>query len=221
MIMFDLDGTLVDSARDLHASVNDMLQVLGEPARPLENVKVWIGNGIDRLIHRSLTNSVEGEVELPLFEKARNAFNQAYDRNNGVYATIYPGVIDTLNNLKNARIPLCCVTNKDERFTLSLLDRTGLADYFDLVVAGDTLENRKPHPQPLLYAAQQQSVNPADCVMVGDSMSDLKAGRASGFRVYCISYGYSQGVVFDQLPIASQPDGIIDDLTQLPFCQPD
>ena len=165
--MFDLDGTLVDSARDLHASVNDMLQVLGEPARPLENVKVWIGNGIDRLIHRSLTNSVEGEVELPLFEKARNAFNQAYDRNNGVYATIYPGVIDTLNNLKNARIPLCCVTNKDERFTLSLLDRTGLADYFDLVVAGDTLENRKPHPQPLLYAAQQQSANPADCVMVG------------------------------------------------------
>lgn len=215
--MFDLDGTLVDSARDLHASVNDMLKELGEPARPLESVKVWIGNGIDRLIHRSLTNSVEGEVDLPVFKEARNVFNHAYDRNNGAYATIYPGVIDALEYLKESAILQSCVTNKDERFTLSLLDRTGLSDYFDLVVAGDTLENRKPHPQPLLYAAEQQSCKPADCVMVGDSLSDLAAGRAAGFKVYCVNYGYSQGVVFSQLPAESRPDGILDNLTQLPF----
>lgn len=221
MVLYDLDGTLVDSARDLHASVNDMLSEMGEASRPLESVKNWIGNGIDRLIHRSLTNSVEGEVEQTVFLQARAAFDRAYDVNNGVYATIYPGVIDALENLKSTGIPQSCVTNKDERFTLSLLARTDLAKYFNLVVAGDTLENRKPHPQPLLYAAAQQAFDPTDCVMVGDSMSDLKAGKTAGFRVYCVRYGYSQGVDFDRLPADSRPDGIIDKLTELPFFQCD
>lgn len=220
MVLFDLDGTLVDSAQDLHASVNDMLVEIGRQPEPLDKVKIWIGNGIDRLVHRSLTGSMDGEVEAQQFQQARAGFNRAYDKNNGVYATVYPGVIDALDRLQNLNIPQSCVTNKDERFTLSLLERSGLAGYFDQVIAGDTLEHKKPHPEPLLYAAAQQGARPADCVMVGDSLSDLKAGKAAGFSVFCVTYGYSQGVVFEELPQDQQPDAIIDNLLQLPFCPP-
>ena len=219
LVLFDLDGTLIDSAKDLHASVNEMLVELERQPVPLPSVKIWIGNGIDRLVHRSLTGSMDGEVEPQVFVQARTIFNLAYDKNNGVYATIYPGVIDALNRLASLGIPQACVTNKDERFTHSLLERSGLAGYFDQVIAGDTLANKKPHPQPLLYAAAQQGAEPADCVMVGDSLSDLKAGKAAGFSVFCVTYGYNQGVEFDQLPLPQRPDGILDSLVQLPCCQ--
>lgn len=218
MVLFDLDGTLVDSAKDLHASVNDMLVELGREPKPLDDVKIWIGNGIDRLVHRSLTATMDGEAEPQQFAQAREIFNRAYDKNNGVYATIYPGVVEALDKLQSLNIPQSCVTNKDERFTHSLLTRCGLADYFDQVIAGDTLEHKKPHPQPLLYAAEQQGAKPAECIMVGDSLSDLKAGKAAGFCVYCVTYGYSQGVVFEQLPEVQQPDGIFDNLMLLPCC---
>lgn len=218
-MMVDLDGTLVDSVTDLHVSANDMLGKMGLAARPESAVRLWVGNGIDKLIHRCLTGEMDGEAEIETFLRARDFFDAAYEINNGVYSTLYEGVVNALDIAAQKNIRLGCVTNKDARFAHSLLQRQNLAGYFPLVIAGDTLAHKKPHPQPLLHAASVNGAKPSDCVLIGDSMSDLKAAKAAGFGIFCVSYGYSQGVSFADLQGDLKPDGIVDSMADLPFLQ--
>ncbi len=120
-------------------------------------------------------------------------------------------MFDALQQLQQGLPRLACVTNKDERFTIPLLDQLGLSAYFELVVSGDTTPRKKPDPMQLLHAAAQFAIEPADCLMVGDSSNDIKAARAAGFQVAAVPYGYNHGIDIRE----SQPDLVITNLVEL------
>jgi phosphoglycolate phosphatase len=212
MILIDVDGTLVDSVPDLAYCIDAMMERLGRTPRGEAAVRNWVGNGVERLVQRALTGQLEGEPDAADFEHALPIFLDLYRANTSGRSRLYPGVRDGLDYLRTAGYPLGCVTNKAAQFTLPLLADLGVRDYFGIVVAGDTLPVKKPDPAPLLHAARHFGVAPADALMVGDSVSDVKAARAAGFQIVCMSYGYNHGV---DIRTAS-PDAVIDALTELP-----
>ncbi len=193
LILFDLDGTLVDSAPDLAWCGDEMNRRLELPARGLVAGRRWVGNGIERFVKRMLTNDMWAEPENDLFETGLAMFKVLYAEHTCERSQLYDGVIEGLDKLNRAGIPLACVTNKAKLFTLKLLKAMALEHYFSPVVAGDTTARIKPDPLPLQYAAGVHRVDPADCMMVGDSSNDVKAARAAGFSVVCVPYGYNHG----------------------------
>jgi phosphoglycolate phosphatase len=124
---------------------------------------------------------------------------------------LYPGVSEGLALLRQRGYPLGCVTNKAAQFTEPLLESVGIRDAFEIVISGDTLPEKKPSPLPLLHAAEHFGVAPGDALMLGDSVSDVKAARAAGFGVICVSYGYNHG----QDIRGAGPDAVIDSFTEL------
>ncbi|SRR5690606_8813534 len=211
MILLDLDGTLVDSVPDLAYSVDAMLERLGLPKRGEAQVRHWVGNGVERLVRRALTGTMDGEPDAALYERALPLFMEIYAANTSARSVLYPGVREGLDYLRAAGYRLGCVTNKAGRFTEPVLRELRIRDYFELVVSGDTLSRKKPDPEPLLHAARYFEVGPGEALMVGDSVSDVKAARAAGFRVVCVSYGYNHGMDIR----AARPDAVIDSLVQL------
>jgi phosphoglycolate phosphatase len=210
-VLIDLDGTLVDSVPDLANAIDQMMLQLAMPARGVDAVTQWIGNGADRLVKRALVNSMEGEPSEALLQKALPLFEVAYAANNGKHGYLYDGVEVGLNYLKQQGYRLGCVTNKPIAFTLPLLEAMGIADFFDLTIGGDQVERIKPDPQPLLMAAEKLRVDPKQAVMLGDSVSDVMAARAAGMPIICVSYGYNHG----QDIRSHDPDAVIDSLAQL------
>lgn len=212
MILIDLDGTLIDSVPDLAFCVDAMMTELGLPARGEVAVRNWVGNGVERLVQRALCNDLDGQPDAALFERALPVFMRLYQENTSQRSCLYPGVREGLDLLQAQAYRLGCVTNKAERFTLPLLRDKDILDRFELVVSGDTLEKKKPDPMPLLYAAERFGVAPTDSLMVGDSRSDVKAARAAGFRIVCMTYGYNHGADIRE----EHPDVVLDRLDQLP-----
>ena len=192
-VMIDLDGTLLDTIPDLAAAANGMLAEMGRPALPEATIRNFVGKGINNLIERTLTNSIEGKPNADLFQQALPIYERNYRAVNGKHTTIYPGVQEGLDVLQAQGYPLACVTNKSERFTLPLLDYVKFSSYFKCVVAGDTLPQKKPDPEPLLHACKQLGVVPSEMLMIGDSMNDAQAARAAGCPVFCVTYGYNEG----------------------------
>jgi phosphoglycolate phosphatase len=194
LILFDLDGTLVDSAPDLSWCADEMMLQLDMPVRGIESVRRWVGNGIERLVKRTLTNDMNAEPDEILFMHGLSLFEKLYTENSYQRSKPYPGVIEGLDELISSEFMLACVTNKAGVFTHRVLEGLNLAKYFELVVSGDTTKEKKPHPLPLLYAADYFDLGPSDCLMVGDSSNDVKAARAAGFAITCVSYGYNHGL---------------------------
>lgn len=211
MILIDLDGTLVDSVPDLAYCVDAMMERLDRPAWGEEAVRNWVGNGVERLVRRALTGELDGEPSEADFERAYPIFLDLYGENTSKRSAPYPGVREGLEYLHAAGFPLGCVTNKAARFTEPLLQDLGLWDYFGIVVSGDSLPRKKPDPLPLLHAAEHFGAAPADSLMIGDSVSDVKAARAAGFGIVCMSYGYNHG----QDIRAAEPDAVIDSLAEI------
>lgn len=211
MILIDLDGTLVDSVPDLAYCVDTMLARLGRPAWGEDRVRDWVGNGVERLVRRSLIGRLEGEPPEADFERAYPLFLALYAENTSKRSRLYPGVREGLDRLKSAGYKLGCVTNKAARFTEPLLKELGVFDDFALVVSGDTLAKKKPDPEPLLHAAAHFGCQPSEALMIGDSVSDVKAARAAGFQIVCMSYGYNHGVDIRE----AEPDAVIDRLTEI------
>lgn len=211
MILIDVDGTLVDSVPDLAYCVDEMMDRLDMPRRGEAAVRQWVGNGVERLVRRALINQLDGEPDEALFEKAMPIFMDLYAENTSKRSCLYPGVEEGLAYLKQAGFRLGCVTNKAEQFTVPLLTDLGVIENFEIVVSGDTLPRKKPDPMPLLHAAEQLGVAPAESMMLGDSMSDVKAARAAGFQIICMSYGYNHGVDISE----SKPDAVIDSMAEL------
>lgn len=211
MVLIDVDGTLVDSVPDLAYCVDEMMDQLGLPRRGEDAVRQWVGNGVERLTRRALINQLEGEPDEVLFEKAMPIFMDLYAENTSKRSCLYPGVEEGIAYLKQAGYRLGCVTNKAEQFTVPLLTDLGIIDNFEIVVSGDTLPKKKPDPMPLLHAAEAMGVTPAESLMLGDSMSDVKAARAAGFQIVCMSYGYNHGVDIRD----SKPDAVIDSMSEL------
>ncbi len=211
MILIDLDGTLVDSVPDLAFCVDAMMARLGRPPWGESVVRNWVGNGVERLVRRALTGQLDGEPDEAEYQRAYPIFLELYAANTYGRSVVYPGVREGLDFLRRAGYPLGCVTNKAARFTEPLLDHLGLFDAFGIVISGDTLARRKPDPMPLLHAANHFGVAPADALMIGDSVSDVRAARAAGFRIICVSYGYNHGLDIR----VSDPDAVIDSMVEL------
>ncbi|MBK1617676.1 phosphoglycolate phosphatase [Lamprobacter modestohalophilus] len=211
MVLIDLDGTLVDSVPDLTFCVDEMMARLGRPPRGEPAVRQWVGNGVERLVVRALTGQLDGEPDAADFERALPIFLELYAENTATRSVLYPGVREGLDLLRARGYRLGCVTNKAGRFTEPLLKAVGIRDTFELVVSGDALPEKKPSPLPLLHAAKHFGVEPTAALMLGDSVSDVRAARAAGFGIICVSYGYNHG---DDIRTA-EPDAVIDALTEL------
>jgi phosphoglycolate phosphatase len=192
-VMIDLDGTLADTIPDLAEAANMMLRELDRPGLERELLRTFIGKGIPKLVERSLAGSLEGSVPAALLARALPIYERCYAEVNGKHTVIFPGVSEGLRTLRAMQLPLACVTNKAERFTLALLEHLQLARCFEQVIAGDTLPQKKPDPQPLLHACRGFGIAPADMLMIGDSVNDVEAARAAGCPVFCVSYGYNEG----------------------------
>jgi len=212
MVLIDVDGTLVDSVPDLAYCVDEMMKQLGLPLRGEASVRNWVGNGVERLVRRALTNSLDGEPEDDLFARAYPVFLDLYADNTSKRSLLYPGVREGIDYLKASGYLLGCVTNKAAQFTEPLLKDLGIRDEFGIVVSGDTLPQKKPDPAPLLHAAAFFDVTPEEALMLGDSVSDVKAARAAGFQIICMSYGYNHG----QDIRTAKPDAVIDSMAELP-----
>ena len=212
MILIDVDGTLVDSVPDLAYCVDEMMKQLDMPAHGEEKVRDWVGNGVERLTRRALIGQLDGEPDDALFEKAYPIFLDLYAENTSKRSCLYPGVEEGIAYLKTANYKLGCVTNKASQFTIPLLKDLGVHDHFEIIICGDTLEKKKPDPMPLLHAADFFGVKPENAMMLGDSISDVKASRAAGFQIVCMSYGYNHG---DDIRDAN-PDAVIDSMAELP-----
>ncbi|HFE48483.1 MAG TPA: phosphoglycolate phosphatase [Chromatiaceae bacterium] len=211
MVLIDVDGTLVDSVPDLAWCVDEMMRQLGREPWGEAEVRNWVGNGVERLVRRALTGRLDGEPDEADFQRAYPIFLDLYAENTSKRSLLYPGVREGLDYLASTGIPMGCVTNKAEQFTLPILRDLGIIDYFGIVISGDTLERKKPDPLPLLHAAAHFGVSPAHSLMVGDSVSDVKAARAAGFQIVCMSYGYNHGVDIRE----ASPDAVIDSLSEL------
>jgi phosphoglycolate phosphatase len=211
MVLIDVDGTLVDSVPDLAYCVDEMMKQLDMPVHGEAKVREWVGNGVERLTRRALIGQLDGEPDDALFEKAYPIFMDLYAENTSKRSMLYPGVEEGLAYLKAQGYRLGCVTNKAEQFTVPLLKDLGVYDNFEIVISGDTLEKKKPDPMPLLHAAEFFGVAPEDALMIGDSVSDVKAARAAGFQIVCMSYGYNHGVDIRE----SSPDAVMDSMVEL------
>ncbi|WP_404824342.1 phosphoglycolate phosphatase [Pseudomonas benzenivorans] len=211
LVMFDLDGTLVDSVPDLAAAVDQALLGLGRAPAGLARVRDWVGNGARVLVRRALAGGLQhervGEAEA---EQALELFMAAYAESHGL-TRVYPGVTQTLDWLRAQDIPLAIVTNKPERFVAPLLDEKGLGSYFRWIVGGDTLPQQKPDPAALRHVLRLARVDADRALFVGDSRNDVLAARAAEVPCVALSYGYNHG-----RPIAEEePLRVLDDLRQL------
>ncbi len=211
MVLIDVDGTLVDSVPDLAYCVDEMLKQLGLPVRGEQRVRHWVGNGVERLVQRALINQLDGMPEDDLYRRALPIFRELYSANTSKRSSLYEGVSEALEFLQTTGVKTGCVTNKASEFTLPILRDLGIADYFELVICGDMVEKKKPDPMPLLQAAEQLGVKPGHSLMLGDSMSDVKAARAAGFGIICMSYGYNHGEDIRSY----NPDAVIDSMAEI------
>lgn len=193
VVIIDLDGTLLDTAEDLAEAANEMLRELQQETLPLSTIKHFIGKGVPRLVKRTLTNSLDGEPDSELFAQALPIYERCYARHLHVHTRPYADVVTGLDRLKQNNFHLVCITNKAEAFTLPLLRATGLLDYFELVLSGDSLPRCKPDPLPLLHACEQFGISPESALLIGDSLNDAIAARAAGCHVFCVPYGYNEG----------------------------
>jgi len=192
-VLLDLDGTLLDTAPEIAAAAADMLSELGlDPVDPLR-VRELIGKGIPHLVRRTLEASLGRAPDERRVGSAMEGFFFHYAKRNGCMAKPYPGVLEGLTELRAKGFALACVTNKTAQFTIPLLEATGLAGFFPVVVSGDTMPKKKPAPDPLLEACRRLGIPALEALMIGDSRNDALAARAAGCPVLLVPYGYTEG----------------------------
>ncbi len=211
-VAFDLDGTLVDSAPDLAAAANAMLEVLGHARLPEPRIAALIGNGIDRLVEAALAASTGRAAEAGPLAAATALFRRCYAERLFDRSRVYPGVIEGLAALDAMGVARCCITNKASAFTLPLLEAAGLSGRLGFALCADRSEERKPAPTLLLAACRRLGIAAADMLYVGDSRIDIAAARAAGCPVAVVDYGYHQGFSL----AAERPDWIIASVAELP-----
>ena len=193
-VLFDLDGTLVDSAGGIAWALDRTLEDLGHAAVGEALARTWIGEGARTLLRRALAHAGSPlPRDAPGFAQAFERLMHHYDASLPRQARAYPGAEQALRGLRARGIRVALCTNKPERFIGPLLETLSWRGLFDAVVGGDTLPEAKPSPQPLRHLAEGFALRPADCVMVGDSRTDADAARAAGMLLVLVDYGYHRG----------------------------
>lgn len=218
-VLFDLDGTLVDTAADIALALNRALAEQGLRALPVAAVRTMIGRGSAVLVARALeacAPQLAADARRALLARYHHHYAALHDelQGGGSKARAYAGVAEALAALHDAGLRLAVVTNKPQAIALRLLQRLGLSPWFDLVVGGDNADaaGRKPGGEPLLHACDAMGVSAQQALMVGDSAVDVAAARAAGMPVLCVPYGYNEG----DDPGRLDCDGFVDTLASLP-----
>lgn len=209
-ILFDLDGTLVDSVADLASALNRVLGEDGFPALDVDAVKKMVGGGVPLLIERAL----KAHGDTPTQDRVASLyprFLETYGPHAADETRMFPGVLEALKAFKDSGIGLGVCTNKPEKISRSILESLSVAHFFGAVIGGDTLTVKKPEPGPLIEGFKRLGCAPENGLMVGDSGADANAARAAGVPVILVTYGYTR-VPVEELP----NDGIVDSFSVLP-----
>ena len=212
----DLDGTMIDTLGDFVVALNRMLADLPPPYRAFQvdraMVSLLVGRGTENLLKSVLRLGAGGGTDDldSLYVTALHRYEQHYLAINGQHATVYPGVVAGLQQLRTQGLKLACLTNKPTAFALPLLKAKGLDGFFELVFGGDAFSRKKPDPLPLQKTCQALATAPQRTLMIGDSSNDAQAARAAGCPVLLVTYGYNHGE-----PIrAVDADAFVDSLEQ-------
>ena len=214
LLIFDFDGTLIDSVPDLADATNAMLTTLGKTPYPLNSIRNWVGNGSRMLVERALVGKIEvleGELTKESVDYAEQVFFDAYKNISGSKTVAYPDVDSGLRKLQAAGYELALVTNKPIRFVPKILQSFGWQDIFSEVLGGDSLPSKKPDPAPLLHVCEALNVTPKQAVMIGDSRNDILAGQNANMDTLALSYGYNYGQDIREL----NPTAAFDDFSAL------
>lgn len=190
--IFDLDGTLVDSVPDLSLALNHALNYLDFSPVSSEQVRQWVGNGSKKLVERALRSlgnwNEENQASL------HNQFLVSYEQFLNQESQLYPKVLETLKLLSCHNKKIALLTNKPIQFVEPLLRSLGIVEYFQILVGGDSLPEKKPHPMPLLHIMETLGVCSEACLMIGDSRSDVLAAQAADVDCILLEQGYNQGL---------------------------
>jgi phosphoglycolate phosphatase len=208
-LVFDLDGTLADTAEDLVAALNAALAGAGYGPVPLELAKPQAGHGAAALLRLGLIFHGADPAEAPL-EEMRASFLKHYEANITTYSRPYPEVMETLEFLKQAGWKLAVCTNKPEDLARKLLDELSMTSLFGSVVGGNTYPRPKPDSLPVLGAIRRAGGEPCKAIMIGDTATDIAAARATRIPVIAVDFGYAS------VPVADlNPDGVISAFSDL------
>ena len=210
LILFDLDGTLVDSAFDLYRAMNISLGVLEIPSVSELQVRTWIGKGTS-LFCESVLKHVTGVVDPAQHQLLLNTFLEIYNADPCVDTQPFNGILPFLAWAKQRQKTLICVTNKPEIPARKILDELDMSHYFADVIGGDRFEVRKPDPKPLLHCVEAFNSSIEKTLMIGDSSNDVEAARRAGIDCIVVSYGYNHG---EDIRLC-QPQQIVDNLEEL------
>ncbi len=212
-ILFDLDGTLVDSSRDITTSINLTLKQLGYDPITLNQSNSFVGDGIRMLVKRALGKSIYNDerhiIEHDLLSEADKIYRKYYALHVLDTTLPYPGVVDTLNRITGLK--LAVISNKAVVYVNEIMIHFQLDKYFRFILGGDSLGLKKPDPYPLLYVAQQFNIDPQQCLMVGDSEKDIIAGKAAGMNTCAVTYGMR----IEKSLKEQQPDFILSDFSSI------
>ena len=201
-ILFDLDGTLFETAPELAEAVNLMLKDLEMAELKINEIKRFIGRGAENLIKQSIEVSSKKDPT-PVYAYAEKLFAHHYSLISA-NSLMYEGVEKSIIDLKAKDFLLGCVTNKPAIYTEALMNHSRLSDFMDIIVSGDTTEKKKPDPLPILHALNQLNIEPKDAIMVGDSVVDIEAGFEAGTYIFTVPYGYQFGesIISDKVDYA-------------------
>jgi phosphoglycolate phosphatase len=213
-VLFDLDGTLLDTAADIALALNRAMVEYDCTPLAEDDVRRMVGRGSPVLIERAAamqSRTLDAATQAAMLERFFHHYGRLEESNEDS-AQPYSGAAESLRTLHDAGLRTAVVTNKHHRFAEALLKRLGLADWVDVLIGGDTCARRKPDPQPLLFACESLHVPPSESLMVGDSVNDVQAARAAGIPIICVSYGYNEG----RDPRTLECDLLLDSLAELP-----
>ena len=213
-LLFDLDGTLLDTVRDIALALNRTLADYRMAPIGEDQVRGMIGRGSPSLIERATAaqgRAADPAAQAAMVERFFHHCGEIEASESGT-ACAFPGAAEALRRLHAAGLRTAVVTNKHHRFAAALLARLRLSDCIDVVIGGDTCARRKPDPEPLLHACRQLQVSVSETLMVGDSVNDVEAARAAGMPIVCVSYGYNEGRQASTLDC----DALLDSLEDLP-----
>jgi phosphoglycolate phosphatase len=215
LVMFDLDGTLVETAPEITDAVNDTLRQFGWAPIDEEQVAHWIGHGTGALLVQAVARATDTPAAAVRDSERLAAIGTVYEhwyaQRCGTRSRLYPQVRETLATLRTQGTRLAIVTNKEQRYTRRVLDAHQLANAFDEVICGDTLSTRKPDPAGVLACLRQFGAKPERSLFVGDSSIDAATARNAGVPVWLLPYGYNMGQPIEQ----AAPDRVIADFSAL------
>ena len=210
VLLFDLDGTLVDSATDLHRAMNMSLNALQLPTVTEAQVRIWVGKGT-ALFCQSTLQHLTGKVDPAQQQQLLDTFLKIYNADPCVETQPFDGILEFLEWGLVQKKTMICVTNKPELPARAIVDHLGMTHYFADVIGGDRFEERKPHPRQLLHCVEQYAQSKDQVLMIGDSSNDVEAARRAGIDCVVVSYGYNHG----ENILDCQPQQVVDNLCEL------